>query len=118
MVTLAHPLPPSQGLGEGGRVRSLDGWRFRRQQAIGPFIADFYCDALHRVIEVDDSSHIGNQNYNAQRTCWLNNHGCTVIRFWNDDVLHQLELIENEIQRVARNLAAQPLLSSEESNHE
>ena len=99
-----HPTRAESKLWGLLRKRGLGGWRFRRQQAIGPFIADFYCDALKLVIEVDGSSNIGNASYDENRTRWLNDHGYTVIRFWNDDVLNHMDKVGSEILQVAETL--------------
>lgn len=113
-----NPTPAEVKLWGLLRKRGLGGWRFRRQQAIGPFIGDFYCDALHLVIEVDGGSHIGNEPYDASRTQWLNDHGYTVIRFWNDDVLHHLDQVGSEILRATETLAQNNPVNTEELSDE
>ena len=67
--------------------------RFRRQQPIGPFIADFYCAAAKLVIELDGSQH-GTQEgieHDAARTAWLEARGYRVLRFANFDVIDNIE---------------------------
>lgn len=49
------------------------GYKFTRQKPLGPFIADFYCSKLLLIIEVDGSSHEEKQEYDAQRTSYLEN---------------------------------------------
>ncbi|MCY3761999.1 MAG: endonuclease domain-containing protein, partial [Gemmatimonadetes bacterium] len=64
------------------------GARFRRQQPIGPYIADFYCAAARLVVEVDGGQHAGAQRaHDTRRDRWLRDEGYAVLRFWNTDVL-------------------------------
>ena len=69
------------------RRKQLDGFRFRRQQPIGPYIVDFFCPAAKLVIEVDGGQHAQRENEDTSRTCWLEEHGYRVVRFWNNEVL-------------------------------
>jgi very-short-patch-repair endonuclease len=68
----------------GSRLRQ---WKFRRQHPIGRFIADFYCAEVKLVVEIDGASHEMTASYDTERTIWLNQHGYTVIRFTNEQVL-------------------------------
>ena len=61
-----------------------------RQEPIGPFIADFVCREKQLVIEVDGGQHAGNKQ-DATRDGWLAEHGYRVLRFWNDEVLENIE---------------------------
>ena len=67
------------------------GFKFRRQHPIYRFIVDFYCAACRLVVEIDGDSHVDQVEYDEARTEWLNMHGYRVIRFFNSDVLHNLE---------------------------
>ena len=61
---------------------------FRRQAPIGIYIADFAWYAGKLVIELDGSQHAeARQDYDKQRTAWLESQGYRVLRFWNNDVL-------------------------------
>lgn len=77
------------------RDRRLCGAKFRRQCAIGPFIADFACFASKLVIELDGGGHadpmITARDQNRSR--WLEHHGWRVLRFWNTDVLFEFEAV-------------------------
>ncbi|MBI5494740.1 MAG: endonuclease domain-containing protein [Deltaproteobacteria bacterium] len=75
----------------GLRRRALDGARFRRQFPVGPFIADFACRERWLVVEVDGGQHAEHTAEDAQRTAWLERHGYRVLRFWNHEVLNNLE---------------------------
>ncbi len=63
---------------------------FRRQLPVGPYIADFACLELKIIIEVDGGQHCENEK-NAKRTKHLNERGYEVIRFWNNEVIDNLE---------------------------
>jgi very-short-patch-repair endonuclease len=69
------------------RAKRLSGFKFKRQQPIGPFIVDFVSFGHRLVIEVDGSHHIERAAEDAARTEWLTQRGFRVLRFWNDEVL-------------------------------
>ena len=69
------------------RRKQLDGFRFRRQQPIGPYIVDFFCPDAKLIVEVDGGQHNVEEEKDARRTRWLEARGYRVIRFWNNDVL-------------------------------
>jgi very-short-patch-repair endonuclease len=66
----------------------MAGFRFRRQQPIGPYIVDFFCPAAKLVVELDGNQHYEEDAvaYDEARTRWLEAQGCTVLRFKNEDV--------------------------------
>ena len=68
------------------RAKRLDAFKFRRQQPIGPFIADFVCQAASLIVEADGSQHADSEA-DARRTAWLEERGYNVLRFWNGDIL-------------------------------
>jgi len=72
------------------RQRQLDGHRFRRQHPIGPFVADFVCLEQRLVIEVDGGQHADSAS-DGRRSQFLMQQGCCVLRFWNHDVLGNIE---------------------------
>ncbi len=72
------------------RNRQLAGFKFVRQHPIGPYIADFACREADLVVELDGSRHAESQR-DEIRTRELNGHGYDVIRFWNTDVLTNLD---------------------------
>lgn len=71
--------------------------KFRRQHSIGEFIADFYCKEAKLVIELDGEQHLNHQEYDQIRTKYLEERGIKVIRYWNDEVLKELETVLAEI---------------------
>ena len=75
------------------RDRRLRGAKFRRQCAIGPFIADFACFASKLIVELDGGGHAEDavSSRDRARSRWLENNGWRVLRFWNTDVLFEFE---------------------------
>ena len=75
------------------RKLPLEGSHFRRQATIGPYYADFACHERRIVIEVDGSGHAEHDRIiaDATRTAFLRSRGYRVIRFWNNDVLENIE---------------------------
>ncbi|MCW5751814.1 MAG: endonuclease domain-containing protein [Alphaproteobacteria bacterium] len=73
------------------RDRRLGGHKFRRQVVIGRFIADFLCPAHRLVVELDGGQHGEGAARDAARTAWLEARGYRVLRFWNNDVLENME---------------------------
>ena len=69
------------------RDRRFVGYKFRRQVAIGNYIADFVCLKYLLIIEVDGGQHLEQLRYDDIRTCYLESLGFRVIRFWNNEVL-------------------------------
>jgi very-short-patch-repair endonuclease len=70
--------------------RSLGGFKFVRQEPIGPYVVDFVCREQRLVIEVDGGQHADNRR-DADREQWLVAHRYRVLRFWNNDVLGNIE---------------------------
>lgn len=74
--------------------------RWLRQKPLGNYIVDFYCSEKQVVIEVDGDSHFSDdaQEYDAQRTAFLNSYGLRVIRFTNSDVHERFEAVCEAIE--------------------
>jgi very-short-patch-repair endonuclease len=70
--------------------RSQLGVPFRRQHAIGNFIVDFCCVKKKLIVELDGSQHLDLQEYDEDRTAYLKSRGYRVIRFWNNDVMNDI----------------------------
>ena len=77
------------------------GYKFRRQVPIGPFVADFACTKFLLVIEADGSQHAENAQ-DARRTIWLEQRGWRVLRFWDNDILNNIESVSELILDVLR----------------
>ena len=80
------------------RGRQLDGFAFRRQIPIGPYVVDFVCFKASLVIEVDGGQHSTMTMSDSERTSWLESRGFRVLRFWNMDVRQQTEGVLEEIR--------------------
>ena len=72
------------------RNRQLGGFKFRRQWTIGPFIADFACIETRLIVEADGGQH-SESIKDAARTAYLERQGWQVIRFWNTDILTNID---------------------------
>jgi very-short-patch-repair endonuclease len=86
------------------RNAQLDRHKFRRQAPLGPFVLDFFCESERLAIEVDGGQHAESES-DARRTAWLVARGCRVIRFWNNDVLRN---IDGVLERIRLELPAAP----------
>ena len=85
------------------RAHRLMGLGFRRQVPIAGYIVDFACSANKLIVELDGSQH-GEDNSaqaDAVRTARLERDGWTVLRFWNDDVLRDIDNVCQHIVIVA-----------------
>ena len=80
------------------RDRQLEGLKFYRQRPLRQFIADFYCAASRLVIEIDGGIHDTQPDRDEARTEELERLGYRVIRFQNEQVLHQLDQVLAAIQ--------------------
>jgi len=68
------------------RSRAIDGWKFVRQEPVGPYTVDFVCRECRLIVEVDGGQHAESAS-DAARDAWLMTRGYRVLRFWNNDVL-------------------------------
>lgn len=68
------------------RSRQLKGAKFRRQQPIGPYVADFVCLEARLIVEADGGQHASAER-DSDRDAWLSERGYRVLRFWNHDIL-------------------------------
>jgi very-short-patch-repair endonuclease len=77
------------------RSRRFGGWKFRRQHPIGPFVVDFFCDALKVAVEIDGASHSTDAAafYDSRRTAYLQRIGIYVLRAQARDVMHHRDLV-------------------------
>jgi len=79
--------------------RQLNGIRFNRQVPIGPFICDFVARSAKLIIELDGGQHAINADQDAKRTKFLEGCGYRLIRFWNNDVLENIEGVVTRIDQ-------------------
>jgi len=72
------------------RSRALDGCKFVRQEPVGPYVVDFLCRERRLVIEADGGQHADNDQ-DRLRDRWLTAHNYRVLRFWNNDIIGNIE---------------------------
>ncbi len=75
------------------RNRQLAGHKFRRQQAIQSYFVDFICHDSRLVIELDGGQHALQEEQDEARSAVIRGEGYRVLRFWNDQVLTELESV-------------------------
>lgn len=81
------------------RLRSNQlGVKFRRQHPFENFILDFVCLQVGLVVEVDGGQHVEQAEYDAQRTAALEKAGFRVLRFWNNQVMNELDSVVEVIR--------------------
>ena len=96
LVGLARNLRKSQTdaenlLWQHLRRNQLAGLSFRRQHPVGRYIVDFVCLEKRLILEIDGGQHAIEQENDEERTNWLMSEGYRLLRFWNNDVLKNLE---------------------------
>jgi len=79
------------------RDRRLNGLKFKRQVPIDRYIADFCCVDAHLIIELDGGHHSANEEADAKRTAVLESCGYLVLRYWNNDVMKNLDGVLEDI---------------------
>ncbi|OGP75878.1 MAG: hypothetical protein A2V86_05740 [Deltaproteobacteria bacterium RBG_16_49_23] len=79
------------------RGRQVSGLKFRRQHPLGDYILDFVCLEYKLVIEVDGGQHVQQAGYDENRTRELQVAGFCVLRFWNNEVLNEIESVKEKI---------------------
>jgi very-short-patch-repair endonuclease len=77
----------------------LEGSHFRRQVRFGHYIADFVSHGAKLVIEVDGGQHDEQSSADAERSKFIEAQGYRVVRFWNNDVLSNIDGVLEEIRR-------------------
>jgi len=90
------------------RDRRLNGLKFRRQMPIKSYVVDFCCEAAHLVIELDGGQHGERNVEDAKRTADLEAYGYLVLRFWNNDVLSNIDGVLETIAAIASHVPPHP----------
>ena len=81
------------------RLKQISGHRFRRQVPIGAYVADFVCLEKRLIVEVDDGQHVERTARDHERTDWLKSQRFNVLRFWNHQVLQEMESVLEVIEK-------------------
>jgi very-short-patch-repair endonuclease len=71
---------------------------FRRQHAIGNYVVDFCAPRRKLIIELDGSQHLEQEDYDAARTAFLESQGYRVLRFWNNEVMKDIQGVIRAIE--------------------
>jgi very-short-patch-repair endonuclease len=79
------------------RAHLLAGFKFRRQQAIGQYIVDFVCFEARLIVEADGGQHVDQLTEDGQRTAALGAMGYRVLRYWNHEILTDIQSILSDI---------------------
>lgn len=90
----------------------LEGWKFRRQAPIGKYFADFFCPEARLVVEIDGGQHSESQR-DVNRDAWFAGAGYRVLRFWNNDVLTNIEGVFQVIREFLSTPPPNPLPQGE-----
>jgi|SRR2546430_1617424 very-short-patch-repair endonuclease len=90
------------------RGRRLAGWKFKRQVPIDRFIVDFVCADAKLMVELDGSQHADRTRQDEERTRTLEAMGYLVLRFWNNDVMRNLEGVLEEILNTVGQQSPEP----------
>jgi len=78
------------------RNRQLDGFKFRRQATIDPFVVDFLCVEAALAVELDGGQH--DEDRDRRRAAYLEARGLHILRFWNHDVVENIEGVADAIR--------------------
>ena len=75
------------------RNRQLCGMKFFRQFSVGPYVLDFHCPKSNLAIELDGGQHAEDEKreYDKYRSEYLKSHGIEVVRFWNNEVMMNID---------------------------
>ena len=79
------------------RSHRMTGYQFRRQVPIGRYIADFVCHEARLIVEIDGGQHDRSSPREAERSGFLQNQGYRVLRFWNNEVLANIDGVHETI---------------------
>jgi very-short-patch-repair endonuclease len=79
------------------RSHQMKGYKFRRQVPIGRYIADFVCHEARLIVEIDGGQHDRLSPREAERSGFLQHEGYRILRFWNNEVLANLDGLHKTI---------------------
>ena len=92
------------------RAHRLEGIHFRNQHAVGKYIVDFCAPRKKLIIELDGSQHLEQEGYDHERTEYLQSKGYQILRFWNNDVMKD---IDNVIRAIIQAMDSERPLSDQ-----
>jgi very-short-patch-repair endonuclease len=80
------------------RAHRFIGRKFKRQKPLGQYVVDFVCLEEQLIIELDGGHHAENVEYDHKRDSWLRSEGFTVLRFWNNELMNEMEGVLERIR--------------------
>ncbi|WP_338041784.1 endonuclease domain-containing protein [Methylobacterium organophilum] len=78
------------------RDRRLAGFKFVRQESVGPYVADFCCREARLIVECDGSQHADSES-DSVRDAWLTERGYRILRFWNPEIMTNIDGVSDTI---------------------
>jgi very-short-patch-repair endonuclease len=92
--------PAEEKLWKHLRAHRMGDVHFRNQHAIGNYIVDFCAPRRKLIIELDGSQHLDQKEYDEERTKYLELRGYKVLRFWNNDIMNNIDDVLKAIWNV------------------
>jgi very-short-patch-repair endonuclease len=83
------------------RAKRFEGLKWRRQEPIGKYIVDFVCYEKRIIVECDGSQHLVQKDKDSIRDEWLRDRGYKILRFWDNEVLQNLDIVLETIWKVS-----------------
>ncbi len=102
-----NPTDAEKKLWQHLRLKQFMGLKFRRQQIIERYIVDFLCFEKRLIVEVDGGQHNENKE-DEERTKFLETKGFLVLRFWNNEVLNNIEGVLTSIENTLNSVHPHP----------
>ena len=90
------------------RAHRLFGLKFRRQQPVGRYVVDFPCPERKLIVELDGGQHMDRAGHDVERDAWLKSEGYVVLRYWNNEVMANLDGVLEDVARCAGVLVSPP----------
>lgn len=94
----SHQTEAEQRLWYHLRAHRFMNLKFKRQKPLGPYIVDFICHDLGLIVDVDGGQHQEAAEYDRRRDAWLQEQGYRVLRFWNNEVMQQMDGVPEAIR--------------------
>src|SRR3954447_9391486 len=90
------------------RAQQIRGHKFRRQAAIGQYVVDFVCFPQKLIIELDGPHHAEREaaEHDTARSAWLASQGFRVLRFWNQQLDDEIQLVVDAIDKALNDTPA------------
>ena len=93
------------------RDKQIDEFRFRRRRPIGKYIVDFVCLDAMLIVELDGGQHAGDAAYDQRRTAFLESLGYAVLRFWNNEVIENMDGVLQRLHETLLRSRTNPTLA-------